>query len=148
MKKPFFYKVFLGIVCLLTSCNTQTEERYTDKYGNVFIKNGAHLSIIPAKYEKTGKKYKVFIYNETESKIGIIGNMKIEPNEFIIANVVDTSVLKLNNGVEFKFGKTYGLEVEDKEQQISGLGGEYLEKYKVPDEAEWAFVIVPRGEGD
>ena len=62
--------------------------------------------------------------------------------------MIDTYTLELNNGVKFMFGETYGLEIEDKNSQVSGLGGEFLVKYGVPDKAEWAFVIVPEGEGD
>ena len=63
-------------------------------------------------------------------------------------SIIDTDTLKLNNGIMFMFGENYGLEVEDKKFQVSGLGGKFLDEYGVPDEAEWAFVIVPPGEGD
>lgn len=123
-------------------------EKWTDSNGNVFTEKGNEISIIPAKYNKTGKTYKVFIYNETSDEIGIIENLKIKPNEFRIFNLKDIDTLKLDNGVKFMFGETYGLEIEDKQSQVSGLGGKFLDEYKVPDEAEWAFVIVPIGKGD
>ena len=123
-------------------------EKWTDSNGNVFTEKGNEISIIPAKYNKTGKTYKVFIYNETSEEIGIIENLKLKPNEFRVFNLKDIDTLKLNNGVKFMFGETYGLEIEDKKSQVSGLGGEFLEKYGVPDKAEWAFVIVPVGKGD
>ena len=126
----------------------EKEERWTDKNGNIFILKGEEVSIIPAKYEKTGKSYKVFVFNETSNDILVSERLKIQPNEFKVFNMVDTDTLELNNGVKFMFGETYGLEIEDKKSQVSGLGGEFLEKYRVPDEAEWAFVIVPEGEGD
>lgn len=126
----------------------QIEKKWTDSNGNIFIEKGNEISIIPAKYNKTGKSYNVFIYNETSNEIGIIENLKIKPNEFRVFNLKDTDTLKLDNGVRFMFGETYGLEIEDKESQVSGLGGKYLEKYGVPDKAEWAFVIVPAGKGD
>lgn len=148
MKKPLLYKFFLGITLLTSSCGNLSEERYTDDKGNIFIKKGENISIIPAQYETKGKTYKIFIYNETESEIGVLENIKIRPNEFIVVSLVDTATLKIDNGVEFKFGDTYGLEIIDEERQVSGSGGEYLKKYNVPDEAEWAFVIVPKGEGD
>jgi len=94
------------------------------------------VSIISAKYNKTGKSYKIFIYNETSNEIGIVENLKINPNEFKVFNLKDTDTLKLDNGVELMFGEAYGLEIEDKKSQVSGLGGEFLEKYGVPDEAE------------
>ncbi|XLS27639.1 DUF4844 domain-containing protein [Flavobacteriaceae bacterium M23B6Z8] len=124
------------------------EERWTDEHGNVFIQKGDEVSIIPAKYEKTGKTYKVFIFNETANEIQVSERLKIQPNEFKIFNIVDTDTLELNNGVKFMFGETYGLEIEDKKSQVSGLGGEFLKKYRVPDEADGAFVIVPEGKGD
>ena len=123
-------------------------EKWTDSNGNVFTEKGNEIYIIPAKYSKTGKIYKVFIYNETSDEIGIIDSLKIKPNEFRVFKLKDIDTLKLNNGVKFMFGETYGLEIEDKKSQVSGLGGEFLEKYGVPDEAEWAFVIVPVGKGD
>jgi hypothetical protein len=127
---------------------TKKENRWTDSNGNVFIEKGNEVSIIPAKYNITGKTYKVFIYNETPEEIGIIETLTIRPNKFRVFNLKDTDTLKLNNGVKFMFGKTYGLEIEDKKSQVSGFGGKFLEKYGVPDNAEWAFVIVPKGEGD
>ena len=126
----------------------EKEEKWTDEHGNVFIQKGNEVSIIPAKYEKTGKTYKVFVFNETSNEIQVSERLKIQPNEFKVFNMVDTDTLELNNGVKFMFGETYGLEIEDKKSQVSGLGGEFLVKYGVPDEAEWAFVIVPEGEGD
>ncbi len=124
------------------------EKKWTDFHGNVFIEKGNEISIIPAKYNKTGKTHRIFIFNETSSEIGVISNLKIKPNEFKVFNLQDIDTLKLDNGVKFMFGETYGLEVEDKKSQVSGLGGEFLKKYGVPDEAQWAFVIVPVGEGD
>ena len=127
---------------------SQKEEKWTDSNGNIFIEKGNEISIIPAKYNKTGKIYKVFIYNETSDEIGIIENLKIKPKEFRVFNLKDIDTLKLDNGVKFMFGETYGLEIEDKLSQVSGLGGKFLDEYKVPDEAEWAFIIVPIGKGD
>jgi hypothetical protein len=123
-------------------------EKWTDSNGNVFTEKGNEISIIPARYNKIGKTYKVFIYNETSNQIGIIGNLKIKPNEFKVFNLKNNDTLKLENGVKFMLGETYRLEVEDKKSQVSGLGGKYLDIYKVPEDAEWAFVIVPNGDGD
>jgi len=127
---------------------SQKEKKWTDSDGNIFIEKGNEISIIPTNNNKIGKTYKVFIYNETSNEIGIIENLKINPNEFKVFNIKDTDTLKLNNGVKFMFGETYGFEIEDKKSQVSGLGGKYLDEYKVPDDAEWAFVIVPEGKGD
>jgi predicted small lipoprotein YifL len=126
----------------------EKEERWTDEHGNIFIHKGNEVSIIPSKYEQIGKTYKVFLFNETSNEIKVSERLKIPTNEFKVFTLVDTDTLELNNGVKFIFGETYGLEIEDKKSQVSGLGGEFLVKYGVPDEAEWAFVIVPEGEGD
>ncbi|GAB5399251.1 MAG: hypothetical protein Aureis2KO_08360 [Aureisphaera sp.] len=114
----------------------QKEEKWTDLNGDIFVENGNENSIIPAKYNKTGKTYKIFNYNETSSAIGIVENLKMSPNEFRVFNLKETDTLKLDNGVKFMFGDTYG------------LGGNFLDKYKVPTDAEWAFVVVPEGKGD
>ena len=127
---------------------SEKEEKWADEHGNVFTQKGNEVSIIPANYEKTGKTYTVFIFNETTNEIQVSEKLKIQPDEFKVFNIVDTATLELNNGVKFKLGETYGLEVEDKKSQVNGIGGEFLVKYGVPDEAEWAFVIVPQGEGD
>jgi len=124
------------------------EERWTDDHGNIFIEKGNEISIIPAKYNKTGKTYKVFIFNETFKEITVSKRLTIQPNEFKVFNLVDTDMLELDNGVKFMFGGTYGLEVKDEKSQVSGLGGEFLVKYGVSDEVELAFVIVPEGKGD
>ncbi|MEP0264629.1 hypothetical protein [Dokdonia sp.] len=130
------------------TAESQKEEKWTDSNGNIFFQKGNEVSIIPAKYDKTEKTYRVFIFNETSNEIGSFKNLKINPNEFKVFTLKGTDTLKLDNGVKFMFGETYGLEIEDKKSQVSGLGGKFLEEYKVPDDAEWAFVIVPEGQGD
>lgn len=124
------------------------EKKWTDLYGNIFIEKGTEVSIISAKYDKTGKKYKVFLYNETTENVGIIKDLIIKPGEFKVFKISDTDTLKLDNGVKFMFGETFGLEVEDKKSRVSGLGGKYLTDYCVPNEIDFAFVIVPVGKGD
>ena len=147
------YLQFLLVLLTLSACRQPATElpkveQWTDEHGNVFIQSGDEVSIIPAKYDKTGRTYKVFVFNETPNEIAVSERLKIRPNEFKVFNLVDTDTLALDNGVKFMFGDTYGLEVEDKKSQVSGLGGEFLVKYGVPDEAEWAFIIVPECEGD
>lgn len=127
---------------------SEKDKRYVDSNGNGFIEKENKVFIIPAKYEKTGKSYKIFLYNGTSNNIGLTKEFTIKPKEFKVFNVSDTDTLKLDNGVKFMFGETYGLEVEDKKSQVSGLGGKYLSDYGVPNEIDFAFVIVPIGEGD
>ncbi len=141
-------KIFASLsVVLFIVLSCKKENRFIDENGNEFIKKGDELFIIPAEYEKTGKSYKVFIYNETLKDVSITKDLKIKPNQFKVIHMKDTDTLRFDIGVKFMFGDEYGLEVEDKKSQILGLGGEFLDKYGVPDEAEWAFVIVPPGEG-
>ena len=64
-----------------------------------------------------------------------------------IFEFVDTDSISFNFGSKIYFGDT-GLEVEDKKGELAGIGGEYWENYKVPDDVEYGFVIVPSGEGD
>ena len=142
-------KIITGLsILLITFLGCKKENRHFDKDGNEFIKKGNEVFVIPAKYNKTGKSYKVFIYNETSSEIRVLENLKINPNQFKVFNLKDTDTLKLDNGVEFMFLETYGLQIADKKSQVSGLGGKFLDEYGVPDEAVWAFVIVPPGKGD
>ena len=122
-------------------------EQWTDEHGNVFTEKDGKTFINPAKYTKKGRVYKVFFYNKTSNVVHFTNNLKIQPNEFQIINLKDVDTLELDNGVTFMFGD-YGLEIDDTQSQVSGLGGSFLDKYKVPDDAEWAFVIVPPGEGD
>jgi len=90
----------------------------------------------------------VFIFNETSNEIKVSERHKLQPNEFKVFDIVDTDTIELDNDLKFMFGETYGLEIEDIKSQVSELGDEILVKYEVPDEAEWAFVIVPVGKGD
>jgi hypothetical protein len=127
---------------------SQKVEKYIDSNGNIFTEKGNEVFIVPTAYEKTKKLYKIFLYNETSNNVGITKEFKIKPKEFRVFNLSDTDTLKLDIGVKFMFGKTHGLEVEDKKSQVNGLGGKYLTNYGVPNEIDWAFVIVPAGKGD
>ena len=69
-------------------------------------------------------------------------------NESRVFNLKDVNTLELDNGVSFKFGDSYGIQIKDTKSQVSGLGGSFLDTYKVPKDVQWAFVIVPPGEGD
>jgi hypothetical protein len=135
-------------ILLITFFSCKKENRYFDENGNEFVEKGDKLFIIPTKYIKTGKIEKVFIYNETPKEIGVKENQKLKPNQFIVFDLKDTDTLFLDNGVKFMFGDEYGLEVEDKKSQVSGIGGTFLDDYGVPKEVEWVFVIVPQGKGD
>ena len=136
------------IACEQGAGKSPKEVRYEDSNGNIFIEKGSDISIIPATYNKTGKSYKIFIYNETSKEIEVVEGLKIETNTFKTFDLKDTDTLTLDIGVHLMFGEKYGLEIEDKKSQISSLGGKFLEVYGVPEDVEWAFVIVPEGKGD
>jgi len=135
----------MGILSFLFGC--KEEKRYKDKHGNEIIEKGDETYIIPAEYEKTGAKYKIFLRNETDKPVSIKDKFTLQPNEEKIFEFVDTDSILFDIGPKIYFGDT-GLEVEDKKGELAGIGGEYWEKYKVPDDVEYGFVIVPLGEGD
>lgn len=130
---------------ILFSC--KKEKRHFDKHGNEYIQKGDELFIVPAKYHKTGERYQIFMINETDSIVTIKHKFTLSPDEQRIFEFTDTDSLIFNIGPKIFFGE-YGLETEDKKGQIAGIGGEFWEKYNVPDDVEYGFVIVPEGEGD
>src|SRR5690554_3184967 len=135
----------MGILSFLFCC--KKENRYKDKLGNEIIEKGDETYIIPGEYEKTGVSYKIFLRNETDKPVNIKGKFTLKTNEEKIIEFVDTDSLLFEIGPKIYFGET-GLEVEDKKGELAGIGGDYWEKYKVPDDVEYGFVIVPLGEGD
>ncbi len=135
----------MGILSFLFGC--KKANTHTDKHGNVIIEKGDETYIIPAEYEKSGTSYKIFLRNETDKTIRIKDKFTLKPNEEKIFEFVDTDSILFDIGAKIFFGDT-GLEVDDKKGELAGIGGEYWEKYKVPDDVEYGFVIVPPGEGD
>lgn len=135
----------MGILSFLFGC--KTENRYKDKHGNEIIEKGDEIYIIPAEYEKTGASYKIFLRNETDKPVNIKDKFTLKPNDEKIFEFVDTDSIIFDIGIKIFFGET-GLEVDDEKGELAGIGGEYWEKYKVPDDVEYGFVIVPPDEGD
>lgn len=135
----------LGILSFLFGC--KKENRYKDKHRNEIIEKGDKTYIIPAEYEKTGALYKIFLRNETEKTVNIKDKFSLKPNEEKIFEFIDTDSLLFDIEPKIFFGKN-GLEVDDKKAELAGIGGEYWEKYNVPDDVEYGFVIVPQGKGD
>ncbi len=135
----------IGILSFLFGC--KEENRYKDKHGNEIIEKGDETYIIPAEYEKTGATYKIFLRNETDKSVSIKDKFTLKPDEEKIFEFVDTDFMLFDIGPKIYFGDT-GLEVEDKKGELAGIGGEYWEKYDVPDDVEYGFVIVKPGEGD
>lgn len=110
--------------------------------------NYENETIDPANYNATGKVFSIFIYNETGNSISANQKITIKPNESFVFKIPDTMGIALNNGIQFFFGETEGLEVIDNKVQVSGLGGEWLEKLNVPESTDFAFSILNPGEGD
>ena len=135
----------MGILSFLFGC--KNENRYKDKHGNEIIEKGEETFIIPAEYEKTGAIYKIFLRNETDKPVKIKDKFTLKSNEEKIIEFVDTDSISFDIGPKIYFGEN-GLEVDDKKGELAGIGGEYWKKYKVPEDVEYGFVIVPEGEGD
>ena len=135
----------IGILSFLFGC--KEENRYKDKRGNEIIEKGDETYIIPAEYEKTGGTYKIFLRNETDKTVNIKDKFILKPNEEKILKLMDTDSILFDIGPKIYFGDN-GLETEDKKNELAGIGGQYWEKYNVPDDVEYGFVIVKPGEGD
>lgn len=135
------------LIIILLPCwliyNISKNKKYYD--GNQGIQENY---LIDNEYEKTGKAYPVFIYNTTDSIISTDRSITIKPNEHKMFELTDSESIHLNIGVVFILNEMEGLEIVDKKSQVSGLGGSFLDKYNVPDSAEYAFIIVNPGEGD
>lgn len=142
------YKKFLiGILVLLLPFGCNNEKRYKDKQGNEFIEIDGKTYIIPAEYKKTGASYKIFLLNKTDEKVNIINRFDLRPGEQKVFDFIDTDSILFGFGTKIYFGNT-GLESDDKKGQIAGIGGKYWDKYNVPENVEYGFVIVPVGKGD
>lgn len=105
-------------------------------------------TVDPETYNATGKVFSIFIYNETKNSIIANQKVTIKPNESFVFKIPDTMGIALNNGIQFFFSETEGLEVIDNKIQVSGLGGKWLEKLNVPESTDFAFSILNPGKGD
>ena len=134
-------------------CKSQTENKsieseYTQNNKVYINPNYSRETIEPETYKATGKVYDIFIFNETADLISANEKVTIKPNESYVFKIPDTMGIALDNGIQFFFGETEGLEVIDNKIQVAGLGGEWLEKLNVPKSTDWAFSIVNPGAGD
>ena len=113
---------------------------------------GVALSLIVihlgSKQKETEWYYTIYLRNETHKNIRIKDNLTIEPNQSVVLNLDDTNDLSLDNGVVFRLSENEDLETIDPKNQVSGIGEEYDEKYGIPKDVTWAFVILNENEGD
>ena len=121
----------MGVLFLLFGCKKE---------------KGDETFIIPVEYKKTGASYKIFLRNETDKRVSIKDKFSLKPNEEKIFEFTDTDSMLFDFGAKIFFGET-GLEIDDKKGELARIGGEYWEKYIVPDVVEYGFVIVPPGVG-
>lgn len=149
-KKVFLiFTLLIGFtIVYLNLRNAKNERRYSNDYGNCFIDKGNRIFVVSPDYVIIGDRHDIFLYNETANDVEVAKDLKIKPNHFRILNMRETDSLILKNGIKFTFGNDNELEVVDANSQVSGLGGEFLNHYGVPEEVNWAFVIVPPNEGD
>lgn len=134
-------------------CKSKTDSKPNDnkdtQNNKVYINpNYSGKTLEPETHNATGKFYSIFIYNETANPIRGNEKVTIKSNESYVFRIPDTMGIALDNGIQFFFGETEGLEVIDNKIQVAGLGGEWLEKLNVPKTADWAFSILNPGEGD
>ena len=137
----------------LFQCHWQKENKSNDKEekqtNKVYINpNYSKKTIEPQQYKSTGKVYSIFIYNGTANPIIANERVTINSNKSYVFKIPDTLGISLNNGIQFFFGATEGLEVIDNKVQVTGLDGEWLEKLNVPKSIDWAFSILNPGKGD
>ena len=142
---------FIAIFFFQCKSRTESNQNNVEEAQNnkVYINpNYSAETIEPEAYNATGKIYSIFIYNETANPIRANKKVTIKSNESFVFKIPDTMGIALDNGIQFFFGETEGLEVIDNNIQVAGLGGEWLEKLNVPKSADWAFSILNPGDGD
>jgi len=149
----FLIYIITFVTIFFFQCKSITENKKDDiddtQTNKVYISpNYRGETIEPTTYKATGKVYSIFIYNETVNSISANEKITIKPNESFVFNIPDTMGIALSNGIQFFFGETEGLEVIDNNIQVSGLGGEWLDKLNVPKSSDWAFSILNPGDGD
>lgn len=152
-KRKYLVYILTFVSIFFLQCKSQKENMLNDNQASqnnkVYIDpNYSRKTMKPETYNATGKVYSIFIYNETANPIRGNEKVTIRSNESYVFKISDTMGIALDNGIQFFFGETEGLEVIDNKTQVAGLGGEWLEKLNVPKTADWAFSILNPGEGD
>ena len=139
--------LFVGIgIFIIVSFLLIKEKIHKDRHRGNHGK-GEGVPSITAEYEKTGTSYKIYLRNETDKIVKIKDKFTLSPNEEKVFTFANRDSILLDIGAKFIFGE-YGLEIDDKIGKIAGIGGEYWQKYNIPDNVDYGFVIVQPGEGD
>ncbi|MEM6894881.1 MAG: hypothetical protein AAF554_14400 [Bacteroidota bacterium] len=127
-----------------------TQDSFDDTQPNkVYLKSDYEGDTIEPKiYDAKGTVYSIFIYNETAHSIKANQKITLKPFEGYLFKIPDTTGIALDNGIQFFFGETEGLEVVDTKVQVAGLGEEWWGDLNVPKFADWAFLILEVGKGD
>lgn len=93
---------------------------------------------------------KVFIFNETSDVINIKldgGCHILNSGSAITVSIEKNRKICIDNDIVIQARKD-SLNIFDDNARVSGLGGEFLGQYKVPDGVDYAFTVFPVGEGD
>ncbi len=93
----------------------------------------------------------IYIINKTESDIKVQSQNEsatIRPNAARMCAIVLPHMLSLNNGVVLSPTQVGTVLATDEKQQLIGIGQEFWRKHAVPDSADFAFEVVPSGEGE
>ena len=152
-KRKYLVFIITFVSIFFFQCKSKTENNSTEsgdtQNNKVYMNpNYSGETIEPDTYNATGKVYDIFILNETANSISANEKVIIKPNESYAFKIPDTMGIALNNGIQFFFGETEGLEVIDNKIQVAGLGEEWLRKLNIPKSTDWAFSILNPGKGD
>ena len=93
----------------------------------------------------------IYLINESESAIEVNGasqSVALSPNERLMFCVRERGMLSIDGHILLATTHDGYVEVTDPRIQVSGIGGEFLKTYSVPESADFAFSILPPGEGD
>jgi len=90
------------------------------------------------------------LINETSSAVLIGANNEhtlLMPDDSIVIGLAGDGSLKLGDNISIQLHEE-GVEVVDPQACLAGLGPEALEKSKIAAAVDFAFALVPPGEGD
>lgn len=101
---------------------------------------------------KWPSKVLLYIYNEQDEPLDVVvkGRKKtLRPGGGrMFAIKRDGGEVLVGEDVRLQANDKIFIDPVDPKNQVCGLGGEFLQKYGVPEKAEFAFTIKPPGEGE